>query len=69
MKCARSTLIVSDALIEDVKDASFSAIAIPGGMPGAENLGHHAELRRMMEKHARDGEFIIAGVVYFVYRT
>jgi 4-methyl-5(b-hydroxyethyl)-thiazole monophosphate biosynthesis len=38
VKMSRGVRIEADVLLEDVKDKVFDMIALPGGMPGAENL-------------------------------
>ncbi|MFT2110877.1 DJ-1 family glyoxalase III [Marinomonas sp. 2405UD68-3] len=48
---ARGSKIEADELLTDVQDSMFDAIALPGGMPGAENLRECKLLIDILEKH------------------
>ncbi|MCZ2723539.1 DJ-1/PfpI family protein [Marinomonas sp. 15G1-11] len=51
IKAARGSNIEADVLLTDVADTMFDAIALPGGMPGAEHLRDSSVLIDMLEKH------------------
>ncbi len=48
---ARGTKIEADVLLSDIQERMFDAIALPGGMPGAENLRDSKLLVDILEKH------------------
>ncbi|CAO2175090.1 unnamed protein product [Urochloa humidicola] len=47
--------IVADATIADCADASYDLVALPGGVPGAANLGGCAALESIVRRHALGG--------------
>ncbi|XP_062182823.1 protein DJ-1 homolog B-like [Phragmites australis] len=47
--------IVADALVADCADASYDLIILPGGIPGAENLGGCTALEGIVRRHAEKG--------------
>ena len=51
---ARGCKLVADANIQEVKERVFDAIALPGGMPGAEHLRDSAVLAEMLKKQQRE---------------
>ena len=53
---SRGLKIVADKSIEDVANEAFDAIALPGGMPGAERLRDCATLTEMLKAHAGAGK-------------
>jgi protein deglycase len=48
---ARGSKIEADVLLVDVESHSFDAIALPGGMPGAEHLRDCPQLVAILERH------------------
>lgn len=48
---ARGSRIEADCLITDIKEKTYDAIVLPGGMPGAANLRDSAVLIDMLEQH------------------
>ncbi|CAN4102946.1 unnamed protein product [Withania somnifera] len=52
--------IVADALISDCIDTEFDLIALPGGIPGAANLGNCKILESIVKKQAENGKFYAA---------
>lgn len=57
---ARGLKIEADALLDDVKDETFDAIALPGGMPGAKHLAASPALVRMLQEHQKNGKIVAA---------
>ncbi|WDP92808.1 MAG: DJ-1/PfpI family protein [Desulfobacter sp.] len=49
---ARGTRIIADCLISDCMDKEFDLIALPGGIPGAENLKASPELAQLLKAQA-----------------
>lgn len=58
--CSRQTKIVADCLLKDVSDQTFDAIALPGGMPGAERLRDCALLKDMLLNHYKNDSYVAA---------
>ncbi|XP_071723653.1 protein DJ-1 homolog A-like [Rutidosis leptorrhynchoides] len=52
--------IIADSLISDCSDAVYDLIALPGGVPGAENLKNCGVLENMMKQQAADGRLYAA---------
>jgi protein deglycase len=60
VKCARGVKIVCDALLVDVKDATFDAIVLPGGMPGAKLFHECEDLINMLQRHKKEEKHLAA---------
>ncbi|XP_027928685.1 protein DJ-1 homolog B-like isoform X4 [Vigna unguiculata] len=52
--------IVADAFVSDIVDTSFDLIAIPGGIPGVENLRDCKVLEELVKKHVEEGRLYAA---------
>lgn len=57
---SRKIKLVADALISDCAGETYDLIALPGGMPGAENLRDNEQLADMLKEQARAGRFFAA---------
>ena len=57
---ARKIKITADCLITDCIDKTYDLIALPGGMPGAENLRDSKELTEMLKKQKEAGRLYAA---------
>jgi len=55
--CSRGVPIIADSLISDCRDEPFDMIALPGGIPGAQNLRDSEILTGMLIKQAESGGF------------
>lgn len=55
--CSRGVKIVADKLLADCKAESFDIIALPGGIPGAENLRDSNDLTELLIQQAGAGGF------------
>ncbi|KAK9908468.1 hypothetical protein WJX75_008377 [Coccomyxa subellipsoidea] len=53
VEMSRKVELVADKFIADVSGQSFDAIALPGGMPGAERLRASAELLEILDEQIR----------------
>ena len=51
-------IIKADKLLAEVESCSFDMIVLPGGMPGAENLGQHEGLKKMLLEQKYQGRYI-----------
>ncbi len=60
VKCARGTVIIADALLDDVLEDSFDLIVLPGGLPGADNLNADARIHQVIDRLANEGKHIAA---------
>lgn len=52
---SRGVRIVADGLIEDYREETFDLIALPGGIPGAENLRDSRPLIQLLRRHQAKG--------------
>ncbi len=52
--------IITDALMEDIKDSPADMLVLPGGMPGALNLNSNAELKKMIKEYSDRGKQVSA---------
>ncbi|XP_014502312.2 protein DJ-1 homolog B [Vigna radiata var. radiata] len=52
--------IVADALVSDVVGTSFDLVALPGGIPGVENLRDCKVLEGLVKKHVEEGQLYAA---------
>ncbi len=57
---ARGMRMQPDALLDDVLEQDFAMIALPGGMPGAENLRNDARIQKLLKKMAGAGKYTAA---------
>lgn len=57
---ARGTRVQPDALLDDVLDADFAMIALPGGLPGAEHLKNDARVQALLKRLAAAGQYTAA---------
>ena len=55
--CSRGVKIVADHLLGDCKADTFDLIALPGGIPGAENLRDSTDLTELLKQQAGAGGF------------
>lgn len=57
---AHGVNIVTDALLEDVDTSDADLLMIPGGMPGAEILCNHPQVREAIQKQYEAGKLVSA---------
>ena len=55
--CSRGVKIVADERLAECKAESFDLIALPGGIPGAENLRDSGDLAELLKAQADSGGF------------
>jgi 4-methyl-5(b-hydroxyethyl)-thiazole monophosphate biosynthesis len=60
VKCSRGVKLVADNIIQECSDQHWDLIAIPGGMPGAENLRDSNELHRILVRQNEQNGYIAA---------
>jgi len=58
--CSRGVRLVADALLADVASRDYDAVALPGGMPGAEHLRDCEPLRDLLLRQQARGGVIAA---------
>jgi len=61
---SRGTKIVGDCTIEEAakQKTTFDMICLPGGMPGATNLGNDGTLKKMISAHQKNANFVVAAI-------
>lgn len=55
---SRGVRIVADCLIDDCQEAPYDLIALPGGVPGAENLRDSRVLTNILKAHNQAGRWL-----------
>ncbi len=60
IKAARGIEFKADILIKDCMDESFDLIAVPGGIPGAQNLRDSKDLEVLLKKQASEQKYYAA---------
>lgn len=60
VRCSRGTVLVADQTLEAVQHEDFDLLALPGGLPGADNLNRDLRIHRLIERLAGDGKHIAA---------
>ncbi len=58
--CSRGVKLVADKEIKDCLDEDFDMIALPGGVPGADNLRDSAELIELLNKQKNANRYYAA---------
>ena len=58
--CSRKIKLTADKLISECVDETFDLIALPGGMPGAENLNSSVILQKILRIHLNKNGLISA---------
>lgn len=58
--CARGTVIVPDALLDDLRGETFDVIVLPGGLPGANHLRDHVGLRQLLQAQYQKRRWVAA---------
>lgn len=57
---ARGVHFMADKLLDECMDQTFDLIALPGGIPGAENLKASDDLARLLRKQAEEQRYYAA---------
>jgi len=52
--------VITDVLLDEVKDQNFDLIVLPGGMPGALNLKADSRVQKIIQHHEQAGKLIAA---------
>ncbi len=60
VRCSRGTVLVPDTVLEKVMDREFDMIALPGGLPGADNLNADPRIHTLLTALAGRGRYIAA---------
>ena len=58
--CSKGVKIVADTTIKDCVKKTFDLIAVPGGLPGVENLRQSGELIGMLKRQMDEGRLYAA---------
>jgi 4-methyl-5(b-hydroxyethyl)-thiazole monophosphate biosynthesis len=57
---AHGTVVTADALFSSVRDQTFDAVVVPGGMPGAETIGNNAQFTEFLRAHQSKEKLLAA---------
>jgi len=60
VRASRQTLVIPDQTIDAVMDQDFDLIALPGGLPGADNLRDNPRLQTLIKRQNDAGKMIAA---------
>lgn len=60
VRCSRGTVLIPDALLDDVILQQFDMVILPGGMPGSEHLRNDARVISILNKTAAAGKYVAA---------
>ena len=60
LKLSRGMQVVTDNEIGHYKAMTFDVVVLPGGMPGAENLAHSAEVDEILKNQKKNSKLIAA---------
>jgi protein deglycase len=60
VRCSRGTVLVPDALLDDLLEQAFDMIVLPGGMPGAEHLKNDVRVISLLKNMAAQGRYVAA---------
>lgn len=55
--CSRGITLVADTLISDCLQETYDLVALPGGIPGAQNLRDSVELTTILKNQHREGRY------------
>lgn len=57
---SRGIRVQPDALLDDVMDHDFDMIALPGGLPGSENLKNDPRIQTLLKRMSAQGKYTAA---------
>lgn len=57
---AHGLAVKADRNLAEVRDRVFSAVVLPGGMPGSTNLAESADVEHVLKAHAAQGTYVAA---------
>lgn len=60
VRCSRGTVLIPDTVLDVVKDREFDMVALPGGLPGADNLNADPRIHALLTATAARGRFTAA---------
>ena len=52
--------VKADITFDDIREDEIDALVLPGGLPGADNLGDHRKLTDLLCKKAKEGKILAA---------
>lgn len=60
VKASRGVTLVPDTTLEEALKQEFDMVALPGGLPGADNLNQDQRLHKVLKQMAKDEKFTAA---------
>lgn len=58
--CSRGVVLVPDTTLDDVVDAHFDMVVLPGGQPGTDNLRKDERVRTLLQKTDSNNNYVAA---------
>lgn len=55
---SRSTRIIPDVALDEVKDFEFDLIVLPGGLPGADHLDNDERVHAILKRNVAEGRYV-----------
>ena len=56
--CSRGVVIMADTQLDAVMDQDFDLMALPGGLPGADNLNADSRIHQLINRLSSEGKYI-----------
>lgn len=60
VQCARGTMIIPDATLDQAQNAEYDLVALPGGQPGTDNLRKDVRIAKLVQGQAQAGRWLAA---------
>lgn len=60
IKCARGTLLLPDATLDQAQGIDYDLVALPGGQPGTDNLRKDSRIAGLVQRQAQAGRWLAA---------
>jgi 4-methyl-5(b-hydroxyethyl)-thiazole monophosphate biosynthesis len=57
LKGSRDTVLVPDAVLDDVLNSEFDMLVLPGGMPGVKNLGEDSRIKKLLDRYTQKDRY------------
>ncbi len=58
VRASRGTVLLADAVLDEVLDRNFDMMVLPGGLPGADHLNEDRRIHQLIEKMTRANHYV-----------